>query len=205
MDKESLTRVIEPFFTTKGVGRGTGLGLSMVQGFAEQSGGRLVMNSEKGSGTTIEIWLPVAEVKEESEPIEGELSEPKPGKIQKLVVLAVDDDPLVLMNTAAMLEDLGHTVMQASSGDKALAILNEGAKIDVLITDQAMRHMTGLELAKAIKADWPNVPIVLATGYAEIKGKMGRLFRGYQSRSPNNSFRTQLVKSFALKAWPNGY
>jgi PAS domain S-box-containing protein len=175
MTGDTLTRAVEPFFTTKGVGKGTGLGLSMVQGFAQQSGGRLVLRSEKGSGTTVEIWLPVAETIEESAGPETPSSPtgPKPGNGQHLVVLAVDDDALVLMNTAAMLEDLGHTVREARSGDEALKILGQGTKFDLVVTDQAMPRMTGVQLAEIIKADWSNLPIILATGYAELPAGLG--------------------------------
>lgn len=173
MDKETLSRATEPFFTTKGLGKGTGLGLSMVQGFAEQSGGGIVLRSEMGAGTTIEIWLPVTEEEDERELPESASSPRKPAEFQKLVVLAVDDDPLVLMNTAAMLEDLGHIVMQATSGDAALNILKQPVKIGLVITDQAMPKMTGTQLAEAIKGDRPNVPIILATGYADIEDKPG--------------------------------
>ena len=172
MGKETLSRATEPFFTTKGLGKGTGLGLSMVQGFAEQSGGGIALRSEKDSGTTVEIWLPVAEEDERQLP-ETASSVRKPVEIQPLVVLAVDDDALVLMNTAAMLEDLGHTVMQATSGDAALDILKQAVKIDLVITDQAMPKMTGTQLAEAIKAEWPKMPIILATGYADIEDKPG--------------------------------
>ena len=175
MSADTLTRATEPFFTTKGVGKGTGLGLSMVQGFAEQSGGRLALKSEKGSGTTVEIWLPVAATTQESVTPENLLSPmgQKPVNGRPLVVLAVDDDALVLMNTAAMLEDLGHSVREASSATEALKILGQGTKFDLVVTDQAMPRMTGVQLAEAIKADWLNLPIILATGYAELPAGLG--------------------------------
>ena len=168
MDKETLERATEPFYTTKGVGKGTGLGLSMVQGLAEQSGGRLILKSEKGVGTTAEIWLPAVEAKGEVQPVEAPQPQQEPASQQKLVVLAVDDDPLVLMNTAAMLEDAGHTAIEAGSGKAALQVLQQGEAVDLVITDHAMPGMTGVELAHAIRADWPDTPVILATGYAEL-------------------------------------
>ena len=170
MDEATLTRATEPFFTTKGVGKGTGLGLSMAQGLAEQSGGRLALKSSRGSGTTVEVWLPVAGAETETEMETGAPMEPEPApkKARKLVVLAVDDDPLVLMNTAAMLEDADHKVIEASSGDEALKVLRQGKHVDLVITDQAMPGMTGIQLVQAIKADWPHLPIIMATGYAEL-------------------------------------
>ncbi|HTI66220.1 MAG TPA: PAS domain S-box protein [Caulobacteraceae bacterium] len=165
MDEETLARATEPFFTTKGVGKGTGLGLPMVHGVAVQSGGQLVLKSRKGEGVVAELWLPVAS--------SGELSVRSPDPVAaietpRLVVLAVDDDALVLMNTVCMLEDLGHDVLQATSGREALALLQTGRRLDLVITDQAMPQMTGVQLAEAIKAEWPDLPVVLATGYAEL-------------------------------------
>ncbi|MGB8280181.1 MAG: PAS domain S-box protein, partial [Pseudolabrys sp.] len=120
MDEETLGRATEPFFTTKGVGKGTGLGLSMVHGFAEQSGGRLILRSQKDRGTTAELWLPVA--KASAQPVNP--AQAAPAKtVRPLTILAVDDDALVLMNTVSMLEDLGHAVFEAYSGKEALEIL----------------------------------------------------------------------------------
>ena len=83
-------------------------------------------------------------------------------------ILVVDDDSLVLSNTTAMLEDLGHTVVEASSGDRALDILTSQVAVDLVITDHAMPHMTGLQLIEEIKDNWPNLPVILATGFAEL-------------------------------------
>ena len=173
MDEETLARAMEPFFTTKGVGKGTGLGLSMIHGMAAQLGGRLVLKSQKGAGTTAELWLPASTTV--VEPIQ---STPPPApavapKATPLVVLAVDDDALVLMNTAAMLEDLGHKVLEAISGKKALEILQTEKHVDLLIVDQAMPQMTGTQLIEAIRADRPDLPILLATGYAELPAGTG--------------------------------
>ncbi len=166
MDKATLRKATEPFFTTKGVGKGTGLGLSMVKGVAEQLGGELRLHSLKGQGTRAELWLPVAQ----EGPVSRELVEigNMDGEQKMLRVLAVDDDALVLMNTVAVLEELGHHVLEAGSGAKALEILRAGEPIDVVVTDQAMPHMTGLELAAAIHREWPQVKLVLATGYGEL-------------------------------------
>ena len=167
MDEETLAKAAEPFFTTKGIGKGTGLGLSMVQGFAEQTGGRLVLKSQKGKGTVAEVWLPVTEDLLQPDTTTGEASQAGAGP-QSLRVLAVDDDPLVLMNTAAMLEDLGHSVTEAVSGQDALKLMREGETFDLVVTDHSMPRMTGMELAKAIRQEWPQVPIIMATGYAEL-------------------------------------
>jgi PAS domain S-box-containing protein len=168
MDEATLGRAMEPFFTTKGVGKGTGLGLSMVHGLAEQSGGALVLESRVGVGTTAEVWLPFAEAREEPGEIAAEAGKKAGAATPSLTVLAIDDDALVLANTAAMLDDLGHVVLEASSGEEALTFLRRGRKVDLVITDYAMPGMTGLHLAEAIRAEWPRMPILLATGYAEV-------------------------------------
>lgn len=168
MDKETLDRAMEPFFTTKGIGRGTGLGLSMVHGMMEQSGGRFVLKSQKGAGSVAELWLPLAKTEKRSG-VDLTRTETEAGQpTRPLMVLAVDDDGLVLMNTVVMLEDLGHTVFEAASGKQALDILRREKAIDLVITDHAMPQMTGVQLADAIRAERPGLPIILATGYAEL-------------------------------------
>jgi CheY-like chemotaxis protein len=167
MDETTLRKATEPFFTTKGMGKGTGLGLSMVKGLTEQSGGSLKLHSEKGRGTRAELWLPVADAERSSPPGQSELVNEQLRK-RKLTVLAVDDDALVLMNTAAMLEELGHTVVEATSATAALETLNADRQVDVVVTDQAMPGMSGLDLARAIQKTWPHIRIVVATGYGEL-------------------------------------
>jgi CheY-like chemotaxis protein len=141
----------------------------MVHGLAEQSGGRLALKSRKDKGTTAEIWLPVAEADEKAapEPSKAPMKSSEPASTA-LTVLAVDDDALVLMNLAALLEDLGHKVIEASSGTEALDLLRQARTVDLVVTDQAMPGMTGVQLASAIKTEWPTMPIILATGYAEL-------------------------------------
>ncbi|MCF6127959.1 PAS domain-containing sensor histidine kinase [Mesorhizobium sp. M7A.F.Ca.CA.001.07.2.1] len=168
MDEETLARATEPFFTTKGVGKGTGLGLSMVHGMTEQMGGRLTLRSRKGAGTTAELWLPVATASSEVARGPDVLAE-EAIETASLRILAVDDDALVLLNTAAMLEDLGHTVAEAHSAAAALRLLEEHP-FDLVITDHAMPKMTGLQLSNTIKVQWPHVPVIIATGYAELPG-----------------------------------
>jgi PAS domain S-box-containing protein len=169
MDAETAARATTPFFTTKGVGKGTGLGLSMVQGLTEQSGGMLSIDSIKGEGTTVSLFLPT--IDEEDCPGQKETPAGSGAKVgdRPLTVLAVDDDALVLMNTTIMLEDLGHSVVEAYSGPEALSALKQAdGRIDLVITDHSMPRMTGAALAAEIEKDWPGVPVVLATGYAEL-------------------------------------
>ena len=167
MDEETVQRALEPFFTTKGVGKGTGLGLPMVHGMAEQSGGKLVLKSKRGQGTTAEICLPVASSEAEAKPNQT-LEATRYHTARKLMIVSVDDDPLVSFNTSAMLEDLGHTVFTAGSGARALEILHREDSIDLLITDQAMPGMTGAELAAKVRAEKPDLPVIIATGFAEL-------------------------------------
>lgn len=169
MDDATLGRAAEPFFTTKGIGKGTGLGLSMVHGLAEQSGGRLSLSSRPDEGTTVVLWLPVAGSEGTTPTVQAPRSAAAAqAEARPLVILAVDDDPLVLMNTTAMLEDLGHTVIDAMSGTEALEKLEGAGRVDLVITDHAMPSMTGSQLAQQIRGRWPTLPIVLATGYAEL-------------------------------------
>jgi PAS domain S-box-containing protein len=168
MDEATLRRAMEPFFTTKGPGKGTGLGLAMVHGVAAQSGGWFTLQSREGAGTTAELWLPVAEVQTAAIRT-GRPAKDAPAYQGSLVVVAVDDDRLVLTNTIAMLEDLGHTGFAASSGREALDILRQQGAVDVVITDYAMPHMTGLQLADTIKKEWPKLPVIIATGFAEME------------------------------------
>jgi PAS domain S-box-containing protein len=167
MDADTLSRAAEPFFTTKGPGKGTGLGLSAVHGMAEQLGGRLVLRSQKGRGTTAEIWMPLAAGDDAPHAKSEQAASAADAHVRRLTILAVDDDRLVLMNTGEMLRDMGHRVLEATSGQQALDILRH-EKVELVITDQAMPHMTGTQLAERIRAEQPDLPIVLTTGYAEL-------------------------------------
>ncbi|QKK20880.1 hybrid sensor histidine kinase/response regulator [Rhizobium indicum] len=166
MDAKTVEQAITPFFTTKGIGKGTGLGLSMVQGLASQSGGRLILKSSLGQGTTAELWFPVV-IAEQVTAVAADLPQREENAPRRLRIVAVDDDGLVLMNTTLMLEDLGHTVFEAMAGSEALDILRK-QQVDLVICDHAMPRMTGAQLAQAIRDEWPDMPIILATGYAEI-------------------------------------
>jgi signal transduction histidine kinase len=185
MDEATLKRATEPFFTTKGAGRGTGLGLSVVDGLVAQSGGAMRITSRSGAGTTVELWLPVS-------PTETAAERPRPATPLLVAdtrccrVLVVDDDPIVLAGTAAMLEDLGHVATEASSGESALRLLLSAAGFDLVITDHAMPGMTGTELAARIRGSWPKLPVVIATGYAELPSDgdpgLPRLLKPYRQQ-----------------------
>lgn len=172
MDEATLARASEPFFTTKGPGKGTGLGLSMVHGLAAQSGGAMTLSSKAGTGTTVRLWLP------RSHAVPG--PSPYPGRTEAetdlrrrasapSIILLVDDDVLVRTGTVAMLEDLGHVVIEACSGMEALdRLADQGAPVDVVITDHAMPGMKGLDLIRLLQTSHPQLPVILASGYAEI-------------------------------------
>jgi signal transduction histidine kinase/ActR/RegA family two-component response regulator len=169
MDQMTLAKATEPFFTTKGPGKGTGLGLSMVHGLAAQSGGLLRINSAPTVGTTIELWLPMA--KNAALPAANDVPSLAPAPyVGPCTVLIVDDDLLVMTGISAMIEDLGHTPIEAHSGAEALAKLASGTEIDLVITDHAMPAMTGLQLARHVHETYPGLPVILATGYAELPG-----------------------------------
>ena len=155
----NLEQVLEPFFATKEVGKGTGLGLSMVYGFAQQSGGAFHLLSKLGEGTTAEIWLPRATA-----------AEPLPG-IALLDILLVDDHADVRRITAAMLEELGHRVVEAQSGPDALALLNVADRpYDLVVTDYAMPRMSGTELVREARGCRDGLPALIITGYADASG-----------------------------------
>ncbi len=187
MDEATLARATEPFFTTKGVGKGTGLGLSMVDGLTGQSGGKLLVESVVGRGTTIELWFPIATDVDEIAVGGSADAKDVPQTKRQLCVLAVDDDNLVLANIAAMLEDLGHKVIAVGSGALAIEEVDSMAAIDVLITDQAMPGMTGVQLIEAVRARRPALPVILATGYAELpqgaSASIGRLSKPFTQRA----------------------
>jgi signal transduction histidine kinase len=185
MDEATLKRAAEPFFTTKGAGRGTGLGLSMVDGLVAQSGGAMRISSQPGVGTRVELWLPVSR--------QAAADRPRPAapelvaEIAPCRVLVVDDDPIVATGTVAMLEDLGHVALEVPSAEAALHLLqSEPGAVDLVITDQAMPGMTGAELAASIRRTWPDLPVIIATGYAEFSSdpelRLPRLTKPYRQQ-----------------------
>jgi signal transduction histidine kinase/CheY-like chemotaxis protein len=165
MDRGTLTRAVEPFFSTKGIGKGTGLGLSMVHGLAAQLGGKLSLNSTPGEGTTAEIWLPVAAEAAGVDELENRPLIPAPRRAR---ILLVDDEELVRLGTGEMLSDLGYDVIEATSGAEALRLLRGGCEPDVMITDYLMPGMNGVELIGDAKALAPAMKVMLITGYSTI-------------------------------------
>ena len=164
MPPEILSRVLEPFFTTKEVGKGTGLGLSMVYGLAQQSGGTVVIHSTLGVGTTVELYLSRTAVDEPDAPHEKTSSAAPTTKVR---ILLVDDDAEVRTVTAAYLNEMGHRIVEAADGLSALDILKTDNQLDLLIADFAMPGMTGLDLAEKAKTLHPGLGVLLVTGYAD--------------------------------------
>ncbi len=172
IDAELLSKVVEPYFTTKAVGEGSGLGLSSVVGFVDQSGGSMRIFSERGVGTTVELFLPRC-VSPETEASDSETSRTidfSPGRDQ-INILVVDDEPDVRRLAARWLERSGYNVLQASSGEEALNNIEErGGRVDVLFSDIVMPgDIDGWALAEQVSALYPQIGIQLATGYDQVR------------------------------------
>jgi PAS domain S-box-containing protein len=191
MAPEVIKRAFDPFFTTKPIGMGTGLGLSMVYGFARQSGGQVRIYSEIGQGTTMCIYLP-----RHHGPENDTDAAPEPAGVQRSeqgkTVLVVDDEPTVRMLVAEVLEELGYTAIEASDGAGGLRVLQSDARIDLLVTDVGLPGgMNGRQVADAGRVLRPGLKVLFITGYAEnaVVGN-GHLDRGMQV----------LTKPFAMEA-----
>ena len=166
MDDATLRKAAEPFFSTKGVGRGTGLGLSMVHGLAEQLGGTLVIESKLGIGTNVEMWLPASD----QEAAQADRAQEGEARLTTGTALLVDDEDLVRTSTADMLGELGYDVIEARCAEEALKIVDERRFFDLLVTDHLMPGMTGTELAREVRARLPDIKILVISGYAEVDG-----------------------------------
>jgi CheY-like chemotaxis protein len=165
MTKEVLAKAFEPFYTTKEIGKGSGLGLSQVLGFAKQSGGGMRIESRVGEGTSVKIYLPRAMRSDVTLPSES-IGAPK-RSAKGAVILLVDDDSAVREVTASILRDLGHVVIEVGSGGGALDLLDRNAQIELVILDFAMPGMNGMEVARQVRAKVPSCPVVFVTGYAD--------------------------------------
>ncbi len=165
MDAATLGHAVEPFFSTKGVGRGTGLGLSMVHGLCAQLGGTLYLRSKPGEGTTAEMWLPAA-----AEPAGREETEQAPLVVARraATVLLVDDEDIVRRATADMLADIGYGVVEAASGAEALRLVRDGAACDAVVSDYLMPGMNGVDLIRHLRDLAPELPAMLISGYSTI-------------------------------------
>jgi len=196
MSEATLSKAMEPFFTTKGIGKGTGLGLSMVHGLTAQSDGAMQVSSQLGKGTVVDIWLPRARWEDVREEPDQPLTFTAEGGCGSRILL-VDDDSLVSMNSAYMLMDLGHSVTEAPSGAHALRLMETDAQFDLVITDYAMPGMTGLDLATKIVQIRPKIPVIIATGYAEpphLTLGFPRLDKPYTQQQLAQAVKTALIQ-----------
>ncbi|MDB5821160.1 MAG: hypothetical protein JWQ11_4800, partial [Rhizobacter sp.] len=166
MSASEMSKAFEPFFTTKPIGQGTGLGLSMIYGFAKQSGGHVRIHSEEGRGTTVKLFLPrsLGDVVDSSD---DSTMRDTPRAREGETVLVVEDDPALRMLVVEVLEDLGYAALQAEEGSSALAIARADRRIDLLITDVGLPGMNGRQVAEVIRIKRPELKVLFITGYAE--------------------------------------
>ena len=167
MTPDVVRRAFDPFFTTKPIGMGTGLGLSMIYGFVQQSGGQARIYSEQGQGAMVCLYLPRHHGKAASEEPDTELTgAPRAG--QGKTVLVLDDEPTVRMLVTEVLEDLGYTAIEAADGPAGLKVLRSDVRIDLLVTDVGLPGgMNGRHVADAGRAVRPGLKVLFITGYAE--------------------------------------
>ena len=191
MGPEVVARAFDPFFTTKPLGEGTGLGLSMIYGFARQSGGQVRIYSEVDQGTTMCLYLPRDHSGADAQP---QAASPSPAPVHGSgeVVLVVDDEPTIRMLIAEVLEELGYASIEAPDGAAGLRVLESGARVDLLITDVGLPGgMNGRQVADAARVQRPNLKVLFITGYAENAAVgNGHLERGMEV----------LTKPFAMAA-----
>lgn len=166
MDEATLARCLEPFFTTKGPGQGTGLGLSQVVGFVQQCGGTVRIHSKPGDGTRVDVLLPKVNLAENALPPDE--AGRGPPSLAAGTVLLVDDSPDVLQSTTQLLEAVGYTVIPASSAEDAMTVVLTGRPFHVMVTDYAMPGMNGVELIKDVQRHRPKMTAILVSGYADI-------------------------------------
>jgi signal transduction histidine kinase len=181
MSPDVIAHAFEPFYTTKPMGQGTGLGLSMIYGFARQSGGQIRIYSELGKGTTMCLYLPRHDQNVAVDERSAAPSEARPSGDGE-VVLVIDDEPTIRMLIADVLEELGYSIMEASDGPSGMRVLQSDARIDLLITDVGLPNgMNGRQVADAARQMRPNLKVLFITGYAEnaVVGN-GHLGKGMQ-------------------------
>ena len=186
MPPDVADRAFEPFFTTKPIGLGTGLGLSMIYGFAKQSQGHLRISSEEGVGTTIRLYLARAYTDSDLPSITNAIETPR-GEGE--TILVVEDDAAVRLLVTAVLQELGYSYLEASGAPEAMTILRSGARIDLLLTDVGLPIMNGRQLAEFARESRPEMKVLLVTGYAENATVRG----GFLGRGMD-----MLTKPFAL-------
>ncbi|WP_425506458.1 PAS domain S-box protein [Sphingomonas xinjiangensis] len=186
MDEPTLARAIEPFFSTKGIGKGTGLGLSMAHGLAAQLGGALTIHSREGVGTNVELWLPISTMVPDTEKASDARVFTSDARG---LALLVDDEEVVRASTADMLVEFGYEVQEADSGEAALALIAQGIRPDLLVTDHLMPGMNGVELASTLRERFPELPVLVYPGMQRSRGSLPAC-RALQSRSEAPNWRS---------------
>ncbi|WP_256823322.1 MULTISPECIES: ATP-binding protein [unclassified Pseudomonas] len=167
MAPKILAKAFDPFFTTKPIGQGTGLGLSMIYGFAQQSGGHVTLHSEPGQGTCVRLYLPRLHGTSLASSLPASLSEAAPVALAGEAVVVVEDDPAVRMLVVNVLDELGYTAHQAADARTALPLLESDLRVDLLVTDVGLPGMNGRQLAEIARQHRPGLRILFMTGYAE--------------------------------------
>lgn len=166
MAPEVVRRAFDPFFTTKAIGQGTGLGLSMIYGFARQSGGQAKIYSEEGQGTTIKLYLPRHRGEMEDDPASTHQIEEQVSN-QGEVVVVIDDEPVVRGLIVEILGELGYQALEAEDGPSGLALLELTPRVDLLVTDIGLPGLNGRQVAEAARLRTPDLKVLFMTGYAE--------------------------------------
>lgn len=165
MAPDVVARAFDPFFTTKPIGQGTGLGLSMIYGFARQSDGQVEIDSALGTGTTVRLYLPRHDAADETEAkVEESTEQTLNGSGQ--TVLVIEDEPLVRLLVLDALDELGYSALEASDGPSGLAILQSPQRVDLLITDVGLPGLNGRQVADAARVGRPGLKVIFMTGYA---------------------------------------
>jgi len=173
MSEEVRQRAFEPFYTTKEVGKGSGLGLSQVYGFIVQSGGAVTIDTEQGKGTTINLFLPALE--------ESLTEAPAPRSIREERVLIVEDDPLVMEAARELFQSMGYSTLHANDAAAALRALQRDSEVDVLFSDVMMPNgMTGLELAREVRQRYPHIKIILSSGFPQPEEEFSIVGKPYR-------------------------